>query len=159
MREEIVPYQTLRFHLPSLRTITNTITISVGHYLVSKWEIPLLGFVLEWSGNAKSGKSHFWVLPLAAPEWVSPALRSPPLVFASFRNEIWGSAQSDTLAQQSSPSALDPSFVARQPKAKPAASLLTPKRLIYTVQKPSAIACLHCSGAVWLCLTKARWLP
>ena len=70
-----------------------------------------------------------------------------------------GEAQSETLAQQSSPSALDPSFVARQPKAKPAASLLTPKRLIYTVQKPSAIACLHCSGAVWLCLTKARWLP
>ena len=45
---------------------------------------------------------------------------------------------------QSSPSALDPSSVARQPKAKPAASLLTPKRLIYqdTVQKPSAIACI-----------------
>ena len=140
---------------------------SVGHYLVSKWEIPLLGFVLEWSGNAKSGKSHFWVLPLAAPEWVSPALRnlslrSPPLVLASFETKYGdadGEAQSETLAQQSSPSALDPSFVARQPKAKPAASLLTPKRLIYTVQKPSAIACLHCSGAVWLCLTKARWLP
>ena len=140
----------------------HTLPRSVGHYLVSKWEIPLLGFVLEWSGNAKSGKSHFWVLPLAAPEWVSPALRSRPLVFANFETKYGdadGGAQSETLTQQSSPSALDPSFVARQPKAKPAASLLTPKRLIYTVQKPSAIACLHCSGAVRLCLTKARWLP
>ena len=66
---------------------------SVGHYLVSKWEIPLLGFVLEWSGNAKSGKSHFWVLPLAAPEWVSPALRSPPLVFAISKRNMGISAK------------------------------------------------------------------
>ena len=26
---------------------------------VSKWEIPLLGFILEWFGNEKSGNSHF----------------------------------------------------------------------------------------------------
>ena len=58
-----------------------------------------------------------------------------PLVFASFETKYGdadGEAQSEKLAQQSYPSAIDPSFVAQQPKAKPAASLLTPKRLIYT---------------------------
>ena len=39
---------------------------------------------------------------------------------------------------------LEPSSVAGQPKVRPAASLLTPKRLTYQdkVQKPSAIACI-----------------
>ena len=56
-----------------------------------------------------------------------------------------GKRKAETLAQ-SSPSALDPSSVARQPKVKPATYLSTPKRLTYqdTVQnqKPSAIACI-----------------
>ena len=66
--------------------------------------------------------------------------------------------KAETLAQ-SSPSALDPSSVARQPKAIPAASRLTPKRLIYqdTVQKPSAIACIVAARCGFL--KKARWLP
>ena len=30
---------------------------SVGDYPVSKWEIPLLGFISEWFGNEKSGNA------------------------------------------------------------------------------------------------------
>ena len=60
---------------------------------------------------------------------------------------------------QTSPGALEPSSVARQPKARPAVSLSAPKRLTFAgkVQKPSAIACI--AAAKCGCDAKARWLP